>query len=81
MGRPTEVAEWDVESIWVEGAHKAMAWMTFGWALIVATVLLLTMLALRIRTAWIPVWLGQTRSRGRVRGAVNTGIPEKPWPY
>jgi hypothetical protein len=45
MGWLTELAEWDVETVWVEGTHKAMAWMTLGWALIVATILLLAMLA------------------------------------
>ena len=49
MGWPTEFVEWNMEAGWVEGAQKAMAWSVLGWALMVATVLLLAMLGVRIR--------------------------------
>ena len=45
----TEFVVWDVEAVWVEGTVNAMAWAIFGWGLLVATVLLLSMLGMRTR--------------------------------
>ncbi len=49
MGWPAESVGWDVQEAWVESAANALAWGIFGWGVVVATVVLLAMLAIRNR--------------------------------
>jgi len=49
MDWPAEFVGWDLQEAWVQGASDTIAWGIFGWAVIVATVLLLGMLAIRNR--------------------------------
>jgi hypothetical protein len=48
MGWPVEsVGGWDIQEAWVENAANALAWGILGWGAIVATIVLLAMLAIR----------------------------------
>ncbi|HXJ82078.1 MAG TPA: hypothetical protein VMS64_25760 [Candidatus Methylomirabilis sp.] len=49
MDWPTEFVGWDVQEAWVQSVANTVAWGIFGWGVIVATVLLLGMLAIRNR--------------------------------
>src|SRR4029453_18696472 len=47
MGWPVESIGWDGQEAWVDSAANALAWGIFGWGAVVATVMLLAMLAIR----------------------------------
>jgi len=72
MGWTTEFVEWDVEAVWVEGTQKAMAWSLLGWGVMVATLLLLAMLAVRIRRRRF--WCAEVRREVEVQFE-ERGVP------
>jgi hypothetical protein len=49
MGWPTESAGWDIQEAWVDSAANALGWGILGWGVVVATIVLLGVLAVRNR--------------------------------